>query len=69
MRGSRVPDSPAVTVSTVEGGQVELPCDITSGPGQDSVYLVLWYRKVCQYISISSSDNKPGTNLLFSSPD
>ena len=47
LRGSRVPDSPAVTVSTVEGGQVELPCDITSGPGQDSVYLVLWYRKVC----------------------
>ena len=38
--------SPPYLVATVEGGQAELPCDITSGPGaRDSVYLVLWYRK------------------------
>ena len=59
--GSRAPDSPPFTVSTVEGewfsflfktnswvagGQANLPCDISSGPStRDSVYLVLWYRK------------------------
>jgi hypothetical protein len=31
-------------VRSVEGGAVQLPCDITSS-NNDSVYLVLWYRK------------------------
>ena len=34
-----------VVVTTVEGGRVELPCDIKSPSPGDSVYLVLWYRK------------------------
>ena len=25
--------------------QAMLPCNISSGPASDSVYLVLWYRK------------------------
>nr|XP_040569184.1 nephrin-like [Lepeophtheirus salmonis] len=32
-------------VTTVEGGRVDLPCDITTPAIGDSVYLVLWYRK------------------------
>ena len=34
-----------VVVTTVEGGRVDLPCDIKSPTPGDSVYLVLWYRK------------------------
>ena len=34
-----------MTVTTVEGGRAELPCDISSPTPGDSVYLVLWYRK------------------------
>jgi len=33
-----------IVVRSVEGGAVELPCDIASS-NNDSVYLVLWYRK------------------------
>ena len=43
---SQAPESPPLTVARVEGGQADLPCDISSGPSaRDSVYLVLWYRK------------------------
>ena len=34
-----------ITVLTVEGGRADLPCDITAKNKDDSVYLVLWYRK------------------------
>ena len=34
-----------VTVTTVEGGRADLPCDINAPTPGDSVYLVLWYRK------------------------
>ena len=34
-----------VTVVTVEGGRADLPCDIEAKSKDDSVYLVLWYRK------------------------
>ena len=33
------------TVVTVEGGRADLPCDIEAKSQDDSVYLVLWYRK------------------------
>ena len=43
---SQAPESPPLRVARVEGGQADLPCDISSGPSaRDSVYLVLWYRK------------------------
>ena len=34
-----------VSVLTVEGGRADLPCDIAAKSKDDSVYLVLWYRK------------------------
>ena len=37
--------STEVTVVTVEGGRADLPCDIEAKSKDDSVYLVLWYRK------------------------
>jgi len=69
--GSRVPDSPPYTVSTVEGGQAQLPCDITSGPGRDSVYLVLWYRKDSgtPIYSYDSRTGDPGNKGLWSEPE
>ena len=43
--GAGEADRAAHTVTTVEGGRVELPCDIKAPTPGDSVYLVLWYRK------------------------
>ena len=48
-----------VVVTTVEGGQVDLPCDIRSPTPGDSVYLVLWYRKD----SGSASSKESGTPI------
>jgi len=69
--GSQAPDSPAQTVATVEGGQADLPCDITSGPStRDSVYLVLWYRKDSgtPIYSYDSRTGDPGNKGLWSEP-
>ena len=33
-----------IQVESIEGGEAHLPCDISSRHN-DSVYLVLWYRK------------------------
>ena len=38
-------DNGEATVVTVEGGRADLPCDIEAKSADDSVYLVLWYRK------------------------
>ena len=38
-------DNGDATVVTVEGGRADLPCDIEAKSADDSVYLVLWYRK------------------------
>lgn len=67
---SQAPESPPLTVSRVEGGQADLPCDISSGPSaRDSVYLVLWYRKdsgtpIYRFI-INHKKWKPFPNLFF----
>ena len=42
---SSIAASAEVTVVTVEGGRADLPCDIEAKSKDDSVYLVLWYRK------------------------
>ena len=51
-----------VVVTTVEGGQVDLPCDIRSPTPGDSVYLVLWYRKDSG-TPIYSYDSRTGQDL------
>lgn len=56
-------------VSSIEGGKVELPCDVTSRMN-DSVYLVLWYRKdsatpIYSYDSRRSSEK---ADSLWSEP-
>jgi hypothetical protein len=43
--GSSVSEGSLTTVSTVEGGRAEMPCDISAPTLGDSVYLVLWYQK------------------------
>ena len=42
---SNAGDGGEATVVTVEGGRADLPCDIEAKSQDDSVYLVLWYRK------------------------
>ena len=44
-KSNTAPPEAEVTVLTVEGGRADLPCDIAAKSKDDSVYLVLWYRK------------------------
>jgi len=68
--GGRASDSAPFPVATVEGGQAMLPCNISSGPASDSVYLVLWYRKDSgtPIYSYDSRTGDPGNPGLWSEP-
>jgi len=61
-----------ITVLTVEGGRADLPCDITAKNKDDSVYLVLWYRKtgtpIYSYDSREMTDLRPDRPDLWSEP-
>ena len=48
-----------------------LPCNISSGPASDSVYLVLWYRKDSgtPIYSYDSRTGDPGNPGLWSEPE
>ncbi|XP_023337450.1 uncharacterized protein LOC111708348 [Eurytemora carolleeae] len=63
-------DNDVFIVSSIEGEQARLPCDIHSRKN-DSVYLVLWYRKDSG-TPIYSYDSRPGGGLqdrsLWSEP-
>jgi hypothetical protein len=62
-----------VSVLTVEGGRADLPCDIAAKSKDDSVYLVLWYRKnsgtpIYSYDSREMTDLRPDRPDLWSEP-